>query len=588
MPAERKHEDRFLSRRTRQALPCSCLITVTAYQEMKSNIQIAQEAEALPIDKVGRRLGLRKKELIHYGRGMAKMSLSVMDRLGARSDGRLILVTSINPTRGGEGKTTQAIGITQALARIRKRASVCLREPSLAPVFGIKGGGCGAGYSQVIPMDEINLHFTGDIHAVGSANNLLAAMIDNHIFFGNELGIDSVGLNWNRSVDMSDRLLRKVTVGQGQSRPGVEHVTGFQVTAASEVMAIMGMTDGFRDLKKRLGKIVFGFSRDGKPLTAKDLKAHGSMATLLKDALHPNLVQTIEGVPAFVHGGPFANIADGCNSIISTRMALKLSDYVVTEAGFGSDLGAEKFLDIKCRVGKMTPHAVVVIATLRALRHHGGAEDVHQPNLEATRTGFANLAHHVGNISAFGLPAVVAINMFPGDEMQRKELEWLVVECGKLGVGCHLSSVYMRGGAGGIEVARDLVRLSEERSRVSYCYPIRASLADKAERIARRVYGGDGITLSKTAREKIEQLEQLGYGKFPVVMAKTQYSLTSDPNIRGAPTGFKVPIRDIRVQAGAGTVVMLCGSMLTMPGLPRHPAAEKIDILPDGTIKGLF
>ena len=554
---------------------------------MKTNVKIAQSAKARPIETIARKLGIRRTELIPYGRDKAKVSLAAMDRLSSMDDGKLILVTAINATRKGEGKTTQSIGIGQGLAKLRKNVAVCLREPSLAPVFGTKGGGCGAGYSQVIPMDDINLHFTGDLHAIGAANNLLGAMIDNHIYHGNDLDIDPDGIVWSRAIDISDRALRRVVVGVGHGeRPGVEHAATFQVTAASEVMAVHGMARDFTDLKRRLGNIVFGFSSSGAPLRAKDLKAHGAMAALLKDALQPNLVQTMEGVPAFVHGGPFANIAHGCNSVVATRMALKLADYVVTEAGFGSELGAEKFFDIKCRSAKLKPNAVVLVATIRALRHHGGREDFDSADLDATIAGFGNLGRHIEIVRSFGLPMMVVLNRMSGDGPD--EIAYVKKACAELAVQCIESDAYLKGGDGALEAAREVVRLTEQPARLRHPYPSTASIKEKARAVATRIYGGDGIEFSDLADKKIQQLEKLGFGKLPVVMAKIHSSLSGDPALAGAPTGFTIQVRDARLQAGAGTVVMLCGSILTMPGLSAHPGAERIDLGNDGQIRGLF
>jgi formate--tetrahydrofolate ligase len=554
---------------------------------MRSNVEIAQSVTPRPIQSIARKLGITVDELIPYGRSKAKVSLDIMKRLSSNEDGKLILVTAINATRKGEGKTTQSIGIAQAMAKLRKKVAVCLREPSLAPVFGTKGGGCGAGYAQVIPMEDINLHFTGDLHAIGTANNLLAAMIDNHVYHGNSLGIDPDGIIWSRAIDISDRALRRVTVGVGHGgRVGVEHAATFQVTAASEIMAVHGMARNFGDLKKRLGNIVFGFSKKGKPLCARDLKADGPMAALLRDSLQPNLVQTMEGVPVFVHGGPFANIAHGCNSVVATRMALKLADYVVTEAGFGSDLGAEKFFDVKCRTAGLKPAATVLVATIRALRHHGGAVEFDSPDMEATRSGCGNLRRHIGIVQSFGMPMIVVLNRMPNDRPE--EIEYVTNACQELGVKCFQSQVYTDGGNGALDAAREVVRLTQQPSKLRHPYSKNAPLKEKAKMIATKIYGGKGIEFSTLASKKIRQIEKQGYGKLPVIMAKTHASLSGDPTLLGAPEGFKIQVRDVRLQSGAGTVVMICGSILTMPGLSVHPGAEQIDITGSGKITGLF
>lgn len=554
---------------------------------MLSDIEIAQRAKLQPISEIAASAGLSEDEIEQYGKYKAKISPSVMAR--SRADGKLILVTAITPTPAGEGKTTTTIGLADGMKRIGKSVVVALREPSLGPVFGIKGGAAGGGYAQVVPMEDINLHFTGDMHAIGAANNLLAAMLDNHIFQGNALGIDRDRITWKRCVDMNDRQLRFIEDGLGGGKNGVPRRDGFDITVASEVMAILCLATSLADLKARLSRIVVGYNTEGKPVTAGDLKAAGAMCALLKDAMKPNLVQTLEGTPAIVHGGPFANIAHGCNSVVATRTALKLGDYVVTEAGFGADLGAEKFLDIKCRVAGLRPSACVVVATVRALKMHGGVAktDLAAENLEALEKGLPNLLRHVGNMkNVYGLPTVVALNRFPTDT--DAEIACVLKACKKLGVNAVLSTVWAEGGKGGEDLAREVVRLCEQPSHFDYCYDAALPIKEKIETIVRRIYGGSGVTYTPEAEGEIERLTALGFDKMPVCMAKTQYSFSDDAKLLGAPEGFTVTVRNVKVSAGAGFVVVLTGNILTMPGLPPVPAAEKIDVDEYGNITGLF
>ena len=555
-----------------------------------TDIEIAQAAKAEPIDSIAERAGIAPEYLEHYGRYKAKVSLSLLGEKERSPDGKLILVTAINPTPAGEGKTTTTVGLADALRRIGKNSVVALREPSLGPVFGVKGGAAGGGYAQVIPMEDINLHFTGDFHAIGAANNLLAAMLDNHIYQGNALNIDPRRITWRRAVDMNDRQLRFITDGLGGRVNGVPREDGFDITVASEVMAVLCLAGSLSDLKARLSRMVVGYTYDEKPVTAGDLKAAGAMAALLKDALKPNLVQTLEGTPAFVHGGPFANIAHGCNSVIATRMALKLGDYAVTEAGFGADLGAEKFFDIKCRAAGLRPDAVVVVATVRALKHHGGAakDALGREDLDALRAGMPNLLRHVENIrEVYGLPCVVAINRFPTDTSS--ELELVERLCGELGVRAVLSEVWGRGGKGGEALAREVVRLcAEETGDFRFAYDSDDSLRAKIEAVARRVYRAENVSFTALAERELAQLEDLGFGSLPVCMAKTQYSFSDDAKKLGAPEGFTLTVRKLRVSAGAGFVVALTGDIMTMPGLPKSPAAERIDVDENGVISGLF
>ncbi len=554
----------------------------------KSDIEIAQEYQMEDIRSIAARAGVDEPYLELYGNYKAKIDSRLL-RENQRPDGKLVLVTAINPTPAGEGKTTTTVGLADGLRRIGKNALVALREPSLGPVFGVKGGAAGGGYAQVVPMEDINLHFTGDFHAIGAANNLLAAMLDNHIQQGNALGIDVKKITWRRCVDMNDRQLRNVVDGLGGRMNGVPREDGFDITVASEIMAVLCLASDLMDLKARLGRMVVAYTYDGKPVTAADLKAQGAMAALLKDAMKPNLVQTLEGTPAFIHGGPFANIAHGCNSVIATRMALRLGDYAITEAGFGADLGAEKFLDIKCRLAGLTPSAVVVVATVRALKHHGGAAkaELNQENLEALEKGLPNLLQHVGNITnVFGLPCVVAINRFPTDT--EAELKLVENQCRALGVNVALSEVWGKGGEGGMALAREVVRLCEEKGDFRFSYDAGAPIEDKLHAIATRIYHADGVDLTPNARKQMQQLTELGFGGLPICMAKTQYSFSDDQNLLGAPKGFRVTVRNLKVSAGAGFLVALTGDIMTMPGLPKVPAAEKIDVDENGKISGLF
>ena len=552
-----------------------------------TDIEIAQQAEVWPINKVAEGLGLTDDELIPYGHHMAKVDVTKLRDKERRA--KLVLVTAINPTPAGEGKTTTSVGLADALRRLGKNAVLALREPSLGPVFGVKGGAAGGGYAQVVPMENINLHFTGDFHAIGAANNLLAAMLDNHIKQGNDLGIDPRRITWKRVVDMNDRQLRNIVCGLGGVANGMPREDGFDITVASEVMACFCLATSIADLKARLGRIVVGYTFDRKPVTAHDLKAEGAMTALLKDAISPNLVQTLEHTPAFVHGGPFANIAHGCNSVMATDVAMKLGDYVVTEAGFGADLGAEKFCDIKCRMAGLTPNACVVVATVRALKHNGGVPkaELSEENLEALEAGMPNLLRHVSNIKGvWGLPVVVAINAFPTDTPA--ELALVEQRCNELGVNVALSEVWAKGGEGGRALAEEVLRLCDEPSDFRFAYELDEPLAKKVEDIATRVYHADGVDFAPKAARMLRQLEEQGFGGLPVCMAKTQYSFSDDPKLLGAPEGFRITVRDLRVSAGAGFVVALTGDIMTMPGLPRVPAAEKIDVTPDGHITGLF
>ena len=555
--------------------------------DYKSDIEIAQEAEMLPISEVAARAGLTEDMLEPYGRTKAKVDIhSLADR---PSKGKLVLVTAINPTPAGEGKTTTSVGLADAMNRLGHQTMLCLREPSLGPVFGVKGGAAGGGYAQVVPMEDINLHFTGDFHAIGAANNLCAAMLDNHIKQGNALGIDPRRIVWKRCVDMNDRQLRNVVDGLGGVADGMPRQDGFDITVASEVMAVFCLATDLADLKARLGRMVIAYTYDRKPVTVSDIHAEGAMTALLKDAIKPNLVQTLEGNPAFVHGGPFANIAHGCNSVEATTTALKLADYVVTEAGFGADLGAEKFLDIKCRATGLAPSAVVLVATVRALKYNGGVPkaDLTTENLEALEAGLPNLLRHVSNIKdVWGLPVVVAINAFPTDTAA--ELALVERRCNELGVNVALSEVWAKGGEGGVALANEVVRLCDEPSDFRYAYELEGGIAEKVEAIATKVYHADGVDFTGAAKRQLAQLEELGYGNLPICMAKTQYSFTDDQTRLGAPEGFRITVRNLRVSAGAGFIVALTGDIMTMPGLPKVPAAEKIDVTPDGKIVGLF
>ncbi|NLU09517.1 MAG: formate--tetrahydrofolate ligase [Tepidanaerobacter acetatoxydans] len=556
----------------------------------KSDIEIAQEAKIEHIKDIATKIGLCEDDIEYYGKYKAKIDYNLLKRFEDKKDAKLILTTAINPTPAGEGKTTTTVGLGDALRRLGKNAMIALREPSLGPVFGIKGGAAGGGYAQVVPMEDINLHFTGDFHAIGAANNLLAAMIDNHIYQGNELNIDPRRITWKRCVDMNDRQLRFVVDGLGGKANGTPREDGYDITVASEIMAVFCLASDMEDLKNRLARIIIGYTYDGKPVTAGQLKAQGAMAALLKDAFKPNLVQTLEGTPAFVHGGPFANIAHGCNSIIATKMALKLADYVVTEAGFGADLGAEKFLDIKCRMADIRPDAVVIVATIRALKYNGGVkkEDLNQENLDALKKGLPNLLKHVENITEkYGIPAVVAINQFPTDT--ERELALVQEECNRLGVNAVLSEVWAKGGEGGLELAKEVVRIIEEgKNNFKPIYDLDMGIADKITTIAKEIYGADGVEFAPAALKEINTLEELGFKNVPVCIAKTQYSLTDDPKLLGRPTGFKINVRNVKISAGAGFVVALTGAIMTMPGLPKRPAAEKIDVDVNGKITGLF
>jgi len=555
---------------------------------MMTDIQIAQATVMNPILDVAAAAGIDEKYVELYGRYKAKLDLSLL-RESDKADGKLILVTAITPTPAGEGKTTTTVGLADGLKRLGKNVAVALREPSLGPVFGVKGGAAGGGYAQVVPMEDINLHFTGDFHAIGAANNLLAAMIDNHIYQGNALGIDPRRITWKRCVDMNDRQLRFVVDGLGGKANGTPREDGYDITVASEIMAVLCLSSDIVDLKERLGRIIIGYTYDDKPVTAADLKAAGAMCALLKDAIKPNLVQTLEHTPAFVHGGPFANIAHGCNSVIATRMALKIGDYAVTEAGFGADLGAEKFLDIKCRMAGLKPSAVVVVATVRALKMHGGVKktDLTNENLEALEKGLPNLLRHVGNITnVYKLPCVVAINRFPTDT--EAELKLVEDKCRELGVNVALSEVWAKGGEGGVALAEEVIRLCETENEFTYSYEADTSIQDKLTAIVTKIYHGAKVTLTADAKKQMKKLTEMGYGNLPVCMAKTQYSFSDNQKLLGAPEGFTVTVRNLKVSAGAGFIVALTGDIMTMPGLPKEPTAEHIDVDENGVISGLF
>lgn len=556
--------------------------------EHLSDIEIAQQCKMQPIVDIARAAGVDEKYLELYGNYKAKVNYSLLKE-SKRGDGKLILVTAINPTPAGEGKTTTTVGLADAMKRIGKNVAVALREPSLGPVFGIKGGAAGGGYAQVVPMEDINLHFTGDFHAIGAANNLLAAMLDNHIQQGNALGIDVKRIVWRRCVDMNDRQLRNIVDGLGGRMQGVPREDGFDITVASEVMAVLCLAADIPDLKERLGRMVVAYTFEGKPVTASDLKAAGAMAALLKDALKPNLVQTLEGTPAFIHGGPFANIAHGCNSVMATKMAMRISDYTVTEAGFGADLGAEKFFDIKCRLAGLRPSAVVVVATVRALKNHGGVPkaELNSENLEALEKGLPNLIQHVENITnVYRLPCVVAINAFPTDT--KAELELIEKKCRELNVNVALAEVWAKGGRGGIELAKEVVRLCEKENGFTFAYDTEDPIETKLNDIARRIYRADAAILTPNARKQMAELEAMGFGRLPICMAKTQYSFSDDQTLLGAPRGFSITVRNIKVSAGAGFLVALTGDIMTMPGLPKAPSAERIDVDENGRISGLF
>ena len=557
--------------------------------EFKTDIQIAQECEMENIRVIAERAGVDEKYLEMYGNYKAKVDYKLLKDNADKPNGKLILVTAINPTPAGEGKTTTTVGLADGMRKIGKNVVVALREPSLGPVFGVKGGAAGGGYAQVVPMEDINLHFTGDFHAIGAANNLIAAMLDNHIQQGNELGVDVKQITWKRAVDMNDRQLRNIVNGLGGRMQGVPREDGFDITVASEIMAVLCLASDITDLKARLARIVIAYTFDGKPVTVADIKAQGACAALLKDALKPNLVQTLEGTPAFIHGGPFANIAHGCNSVTATTMALKLGDYAITEAGFGADLGAEKFLDIKCRMAGLAPSAVVIVATVRALKNHGGVAkaDLNNENLEALEAGLPNLLQHVDNIkNVYGLPVVVAINAFPTDT--KAELDLVEAKCNELGVNVALSEVWAKGGEGGIALAEEVVRLCEEPSDFKFCYDENATIMEKLEAIATKIYHADGVDLIEKAPKQLQQLEELGFDKMPICMAKTQYSFSDDATKKGAPKDFRISVRNLKVSAGADFVVALTGDIMTMPGLPKVPAAERIDVDENGVITGLF
>lgn len=556
---------------------------------MLSDIEIAQQAKMQKITDVAAKLGISEDDIELYGKYKAKLSYDLIRRVKDKKDGKLILVTAITPTPAGEGKSTTTVGLAQGLAKLGKKVIVALREPSLGPCMGIKGGAAGGGYSQVVPMEDINLHFTGDFHAITSAHMLLAAMLDNHIQQGNALNIDPRRIAWKRVVDMNDRELRNIVVGLGGKAHGVPRQDGFDITVASEVMAILCLASSLHDLKERLAKIIVAYDYNGKPVTAGQIKAQGAMAALLKDAVKPNLVQTLENVPAIIHGGPFANIAHGCNSVMATQTGLKLADYTITEAGFGADLGAEKFFDIKCRYAGLKPDAAVIVATVRALKMHGGVPktDLKTPNVEAVKKGLVNLEKHIENVKKFGVPCVVAINIFAQDTAE--ELEAVREHCAKHGVNVALSDVFAKGGEGGIDLAKEVIALADSgESKFAPIYPLDMSLKGKIETIAKEIYGADGVNYTKEADKALKEFEELGYGNLPICMAKTQYSFSDDPALLGRPSGFKITIRNCRIAAGTGFIVVLTGDVMTMPGLPKVPAAEKIDVTDDGVISGLF
>ena len=556
---------------------------------MLSDIEIAQQAKMQKITDVAAKLGISEDDIELYGKYKAKLSYDLIRRVKDKKDGKLILVTAITPTPAGEGKSTTTVGLAQGLAKLGKKVIVALREPSLGPCMGIKGGAAGGGYSQVVPMEDINLHFTGDFHAITSAHMLLAAMLDNHIQQGNALNIDPRRIAWKRVVDMNDRELRNIVVGLGGKAHGVPRQDGFDITVASEVMAILCLASSLHDLKERLAKIIVAYDYNGNPVTAGQIKAQGAMAALLKDAVKPNLVQTLENVPAIIHGGPFANIAHGCNSVMATQTGMKLADYTITEAGFGADLGAEKFFDIKCRYAGLKPDATVIVATVRALKMHGGVPktELKTPNVEAVKKGLVNLEKHIENVKKFGVPCVVAINIFAQDTAE--ELEAVREHCAKHGVNVALSDVFAKGGEGGIDLAKEVIALADSgESKFAPIYPLEMSLKDKIETIAKEIYGADGVNYTKEADKALKEFEELGYGNLPICMAKTQYSFSDDPALLGRPSGFKITIRNCRIAAGAGFIVVLTGDVMTMPGLPKVPAAEKIDVTDDGVISGLF
>lgn len=556
---------------------------------MKTDVQIAQEAKMIPINDVAAKLGISDENLINYGKYKAKVSLDVLEELKDKPDGKLILVTAINPTPAGEGKTTTNIGLSMGLNKIGKTAITAIREPSLGPSFGMKGGAAGGGYAQVVPMEDINLHFTGDFHAITTSHNLISALLDNHIQQGNELNIDPRRIVWKRVMDMNDRALRNIIIGLGGKPNGVPREDGFDITVASEIMAIFCLASSLEDLKERVGNIIIAYRYDGSPVFVKDIHAQGAVALLMKDAMDPNLVQTLENTPALIHGGPFANIAHGCNSMLATKLSLKLAEYTITEAGFGADLGAEKFFDIKARFGDLKPDAAVIVATVRALKHHGGAkkEELGIENLEQLSRGFENLEKHIENIHKFGVPAIVAINQFPTDT--EAELKFVLERCKELGAEAVLSEVWAKGGEGGIELAKKVVEVAESKqSNFKLLYDADEPIKVKIEKIAKEIYGADGVDFTKSCEKTIVNIEKMGFDKMPICMAKTQYSLSDDPTLLGRPSGFRVTVREIRVSRGAGFLVALTGDIMTMPGLPKVPAANNIDILPSGEIVGLF
>lgn len=556
---------------------------------MKTDVQIAQEAKMKDITEIAANLNIDDEDLIQYGHYKAKVDLRVFDKLKDKKDGKLILVTAINPTPAGEGKTTVNIGLSMALNKLGKKAISALREPSLGPSFGVKGGAAGGGYAQVVPMADINLHFTGDFHAITSANNLISAMLDNHIHQGNEQGIDARRVVWKRCVDLNDRALRNVIVGLGGKPNGYPREDGFDITVASEIMAILCLSTSLENFKERVSRVIIAYRRDGSPVYVKDINAQGAVTLLMKDAIMPNLVQTLENTPALIHGGPFANIAHGCNSIMATKLGMKLADYTVTEAGFGADLGAEKFLDIKCRFGELKPSAAVIVATIRALKHHGGAnkEDYDKEDLQALEKGFANLEKHIENIKKFGLPPVVAINRFPSDT--ENEIKFMEDKLAAMGVECALTEVFTKGGDGALELAKKVVKVcDEDKADFKPLYDVNLSIKEKLEIIAKEVYGADGVEFTVPATKNIKNLEKLGLDKMPICVAKTQYSLSDNPDLLARPEGFHIVVREVKVSNGAGFLIALTGSIMTMPGLPKVPAADKIDILPSGEIVGLF
>jgi len=556
---------------------------------LKTDVQIAQEAKMIPIVEVAAKLGIKEEDIVNYGKYKAKVSLDVFDQFKDKEDGKLILVTAINPTPAGEGKTTTNIGLSMGLNKIGKSAITAIREPSLGPSFGVKGGAAGGGYAQVVPMEDINLHFTGDFHAITTSNNLISALLDNHIHQGNKLGIDPRRVVWKRVLDMNDRALRSVVVGLGGKPNGMPREDGFDITVASEIMAIFCLADDLEDLKRRVGDIIVAYKFDGSPVFVKDLNAQGAVALLMKDAIAPNLVQTIENTPALIHGGPFANIAHGCNSMLATKLALKLADYTVTEAGFGADLGAEKFFDIKARFGNLKPNAAVIVATVRALKHHGGAkkDELGTENLEQLAKGFENLEKHIENVKKFGVPAIVAVNKFPTDT--QAELDFVLNRCEELGATAVLSEVWGKGGEGGEDLAKKVVEVVEKgEANFKTLYDVNDSIKTKIETIAKEIYGADGVDFTSACQKQIANIEKMGFDKMPICMAKTQYSMSDDPTLLGRPKGFKITVREIKVSRGAGFLVALTGDVMTMPGLPKVPAADSIDILESGEIVGLF